>query len=348
MFESSFVVFAVGQALTLAACRLAPDPSAVPNADRIVADHTVVDKYDTIPQKWIDQVKTMWLNVPGESHSYGYRQGLVLLASLNSTFAASAVDSGNPEGYTDQHLRVSRATWTQYSSWSYSYGEQDWYTNSSAITNTKNHLNHCNSNDLTIAAFGFGWCWDMMWTNVPGGGLDPVYQVHWAGSSEGGPEGNLRWGLDPGDSSLTGNSICMDTYLNATQQYIDYCESIGSHTKVFFTTGPVDSYTGETAYQRQLKHEYIRNYVAADKRRILFDYADILAWDDEGEQNLDSWVDYLGNVHMYQMIHADNLLNLAGTGTDPDCGHIGERGALRLGKALWWMLARVAGWNGKP
>ena len=29
-----------------------------------------------------------------------------------------------------------------------------------------------------------------------------------------------------------------------------------------------------------------------------------------------------------------------------DGDHIGEVGALRLGKALWWLLARLAGWDG--
>ena len=39
------------------------------------------------------------------------------------------------------------------------------------------------------------------------------------------------------------------------------------------------------------------------------------------------------------------MLDLDGTYTE-DHDHIGERGALRLGKALWWMLARLAGWDG--
>ena len=27
-------------------------------------------------------------------------------------------------------------------------------------------------------------------------------------------------------------------------------------------------------------------------------------------------------------------------------GHIGSEGALRFGKGIWWMSARMAGWNG--
>jgi len=30
-----------------------------------------------------------------------------------------------------------------------------------------------------------------------------------------------------------------------------------------------------------------------------------------------------------------------------DVGHIGEAGRIRLAKAMWWMLARMAGWDGE-
>ena len=54
------------------------------------------------------------------------------------------------------------------------------------------------------------------------------------------------WGLDDADNSVTGNSVNLDTYLEATQQYIDYCSANSIPTKVFFTTGPVDIYDGES------------------------------------------------------------------------------------------------------
>ena len=49
----------------------------------------------------------------------------------------------------------------------------------------------------------------------------------------------------------------------------------------------------------------------------------------------------------FQYIHADNMLDLDGTYAE-DGDHIGQRGALRLAKAMWWMLARMAGWDGLP
>jgi uncharacterized repeat protein (TIGR01451 family) len=154
--------------------------------------------------------------------------------------------------------------------------------------------------------------------------------------------------LDAGDVALTGNRVTMDTYLSATQGYINHSQTNGYPTRVFFTTGPVDGSSGESGYQRHLKHEHIRSYVRASSDRILFDYADILSWSNAGQQNLQLWTDYGGVSKQYQMIHADNMLNLDGTPHTEDGDHIGPRGALRLGKALWWMLARIAGWDGTP
>lgn len=47
-----------------------------------VIDHTSVDLYAAIPDAYITQVKKMWFNIAGESHSTGYRKGINLLAGL--------------------------------------------------------------------------------------------------------------------------------------------------------------------------------------------------------------------------------------------------------------------------
>jgi hypothetical protein len=247
-------------------------------------------------------------------------------------------------------MRLTNATWGDVdhaTGWIHGYGEEDWYTSDTAVARTKNHLTYCNTNDYEIAAMGFGWCWDMTWHNPPGGGIDPVYQVRWAGSSVGGPDGDLRWGLDSGDSVLTGNRVCMQTYIDATAGYVAHCMNSGYPTRVFFTTGPVDGggNTGENGYQRSLKHDRLHAYIAQADSGLLFDYADILCWSNSGELNTETWTDYGGVLQTYPYIHDDNMLDLDGTYTE-DGDHIGERGALRLAKALWWMLARIAGWDG--
>lgn len=260
---------------------------------QIIADHTVVDKYDQIPQQYIDEVKKMWLSYAGESHSAGIRDGLEALEAIDPAYAVSITESGTPEAYTTSHLRASRATWgdrNNETGWIYSYGESDWFTNSTGISRTKAGISYCKANDLTISAIGFGWCWD--------------------------------------------NGISFDDYISATQEYVDYCED-SIDTKVFFTSGTVDTYTGEEGYIKHLGYELIREYVKTDSTLILFDYADILCYNDAGELETYTW-----DGHTYPVIHPDNE---KGGYT----AHIGMNGAVRLSKAMWWMLARIAGWDGE-
>jgi hypothetical protein len=293
----------------------------------IIADHTIVADYSKIPQSYINEVKKMWINVPGESHSQAYRTGLTLLAASDSRFAATATESGNPEAYTDQHLRTNRGVRT--GSWSYGTGETVFwtYTPTGSENIIKNHITYCESNNLHIAAIGFGWCWDLT-RSTASPSADPVYGCHWYGSSNSSTDTGW-WGLDDGDSTINCN-----TYCKRVDEYSAFCKSSGYATKVFFTTGPVDV-TEESGYQAFLKHEYIRNYVKMDSSRILFDYADILCYDDNGQQNTATWSG-----------HTFPVLTTANSG-DGSIGHIGSVGAIRLAKAEWWLLARLAGWDGK-
>ena len=309
---------------------------SLPTGGAIVADHTVIDLYDDIPAVWITEVKQMFLSIPGESHGRGYIYGLELLEALDSTYSVSATWGGTPEGPSGAHLRVSRSYWSG-SGWWNSGGEEDFWTNAGAVAMMKSHLDYMRDTAANpVGAFGFAWCWDMSWINSPAGGVDPVYGVRWAGSTAGGPDGNLRWGLDAADTALTSNSVNLTTYLTA----VDVYSAHDPDTVTFFTTGPVDLERGnEAAYQVYLKQHAIRQYVA-DNGGVLFDYADILSWDG-GVQYMDSW-----DGHIFPNGDPDLATYTGFDGGNGD-SHISEEACLKLGKALWWMLARVAGWDGQ-
>ena len=260
---------------------------------QIIADHTIVDRFDNIPQAYIDEVKKLWLLLPGESHAAGYRTGLEALEALYPAYQVN-VGTSPPEAYTDTHLRISSRPWGDIDNetgWALSYGEEDWFTSALAKTRTKAGITYCNDTfGVTIGAMGFGWCWD-----------------------------------------LTASAT---DYNTATDEYVAYCAANSYATKIFYTTGPVDTYTGEQGYWQYLKYTTIRDHVALDNTRVLFDYADILCYDDDGSgPNTTTW-----DGHTYPIITSAN--------EDPVVsGHISAIGRLRIAKAMWWMLARLSGWE---
>ena len=119
---------------------------------QIIADHTVVDRYQDIPEFYINEIKKMWLVVAGESHSEAYRSGLLALAQTNAKFSVVVQDYGDPEPYSTSYLRASRGTWGDInnpSGWIYNYGEEDWcvykpgYTfNPNAVSRTKDGISY--------------------------------------------------------------------------------------------------------------------------------------------------------------------------------------------------------------
>jgi len=305
--------------------------------DPIIANHNIVQDFDKIPEKYIAEVKKLMVFFPGESHSSALRTGMKLLESIHPAYSCKISTGEMPDS---SYLRVNSGPAIGEARWFtwYAYPEGSRPVAGSFI---KDLIREYTDQGHPINVMGFGWCWDMVGLAVSGGesDRDPVYGCRYWGLSDGGPDGNRGWGLDNEDFVLSGNRVCLDTYLAATQEYIDYCSANGYSTKVVFTTGTVDGggkgyFRKEIGYQGYLKNERIREYVKADKSRILFDYADILCYDDNGEITTALW-----KGHEYPVCTSANEFPV-------DEGHISKAGAIRLAKAQWWLLARLAGWDG--
>ncbi|MBE0674416.1 MAG: Ig-like domain-containing protein, partial [Bacteroidales bacterium] len=312
---------------------------------QIIADHTVVDRYDDIPSNWIDSVKKMHIAILGTSHGRAYDAGLALLEAIDPKYA---VNVSWLEAETSSYLRFS-TTWNALSGWGTQGPEEEhWHTWKAWPEGTEpgekdtvpNIITRSHTLNRPIDVIGFGWCVDMMssYTSLT---RDPVYKVKWMGPSVGGPDGSKAWGLDADDYSITRNRVSLDTYLEATKWFQDYCDARGYDTKVIFTTGVADSviYYGEPSYQRYIKNEYMRAYVKADPSRVLLDYEDIVCYDDGSTTPHTAVWSYDGVDYVYPLITPRNSIPFEGY-------HISRAGALRLGKAIWWMMARIAGWDG--
>lgn len=76
-------------------------------------------------------------------------------------------------------------------------------------------------------------------------------------------------------------------------------------------------------------NEMLRTY-AQENGKILFDLADIESHSPEGEPQFDD----LGREVLY-----------SGYTDEARAGHLNEAGRERVGRALWWFMARLAGWN---
>ena len=143
------------------------ETSSSESSSQIIADHTVVDKYNKIPQEYIEKVKKMLVWVAGMSHSLGYQNGAVLLETLDSRFQIETWQSDPPPAFSDKYLRIGRPfksgkCWTT-----------DVESYSSVMEGQNNSGNPYN-------VFIYGWSYEATWNNPPGGGLDPVHNIHWA------------------------------------------------------------------------------------------------------------------------------------------------------------------------
>jgi hypothetical protein len=323
-----------------------PQGPDLDGGEYLIVGYAAIQDFDHIPNEYLEKVREMLLVLPGESHGRAFVYGLEELAASDLRYSMVDHWSGEIPAQPGDRLVYSRSFYDG-SSWIDEAGEEDFWTNASARTMMIDFLQYMQSAGNPVDVFGFAWCWDMTWKNGVGTAKDPDYPgMGWAGSSVGGPDGSERWGLNAADSAYSGNSISMDTYLQAIE---DYNSSVPD-TITIYTTGPVDPDSSalspensEAAYQRYIKHEYIREYVRAYGGYLL-DYADLLSYSASGEKYFNSW-----NGNSFPNGHPD--FATGGAGWEPAVDshgdtHVSKDAAIRLGKGLWYLLARIAGWDG--